>query len=68
MVRFEDVRGGNAVRSFGSPLVFFAKAPENEDTGEDNGKHEGKPCPVWDFGERRREVETVERAEDQETK
>lgn len=61
------MRRWNPVGRFGAPLVFFPEAPENEDAGEKNGEHEGKPSPLGYFGQRGRQVQTVERAEDEES-
>lgn len=48
------------------PLVFFPIAPKDEDTRQYNSETKREPSAVWDFGESRRKIETVEGAENQE--
>lgn len=50
---------------FGSPLFFFAVAPEAEEGGEEHGEKEGEPCAVWNFREGGGEVQAVEGDEGQ---
>lgn len=47
----KNMRGRDTVGSFGSPLVFFAKAPKNEDAGEYEGECEGEPGAVRNLSE-----------------
>lgn len=57
------MRRRNTVGSFGSPLIFFAKAPKDEDAGKDKGECKGEPGAVGNLGESRGKVETVKGAE-----
>lgn len=62
----KDMRRRNTVGSFGSPLIFFAKAPKDEDAGENNGECESEPSAVGNLGESRGKIETVKRADNKE--
>jgi len=60
------MRGEETIRSFGTPLVFFTEAPENEDAGQDARKDEGKPSSLRDLCKRGGEVYAIEGREDDE--
>ena len=59
----QELAGGHSVFAFGVPLVLFPVAPEDEDTGQKDGEAEREPSAVRDLCESRREIETVEGAE-----
>ena len=65
--RGDEVGRQEAVRCLGGPLLLFAKAPEDEDAGKDNGKSESEPGALRYFQECGGEVRSVKCAEDEET-
>ena len=62
----KELGRSEAVFGLGSPLAFFAVAPEDENGGEEDGEAEGEPGAVGDFGEGGGEVEAVKSAEEDE--